>query len=142
MRMTSGTSEGPISNVNLRLSEIFNGILNEELLNEINKDIVKYEKRFKLLSSKLPVINYENSPWKTITTRGKKKKQEQMKNSNQHKNLENLNQNEIKEKLDENFYSKPLVNKPRGRPRKNLPTNALYLKRKKATIIFLLLKMK
>ena len=33
--------------------------------------------------------NYENSPWKTMTTRGKKKKQEQMKNSNQHKTLEN-----------------------------------------------------
>ena len=33
--------------------------------------------------------NYENSPWKTMITRGKKKKQEQMKNSNQHKNLEN-----------------------------------------------------
>ena len=58
----SETSEGPIPNVNLRLSEIFNGILNEELLNEINKDIVKYKNLFKLLSSKLPVINYENSP--------------------------------------------------------------------------------
>ena len=46
-----------------------------------------------------------------------------MKNSNQHKNLENLNQNEIQEKLDENISSKPLVKKPRGRPRKNLLTN-------------------
>ena len=58
-----------------------------------------------------------------MTTRGKEKKQEQMKNSNQHKNLENLNQNEIQEKLDENFSSKPLVKKSRGRPRKNLLTN-------------------
>ena len=91
----SETSEGPISNVNLSLSEIFNRILIEKLLNEINKDIVKYKNLFKLLSSKLPVINNENSPWKTMTTRGKKKKQEQMKISNQHKNLENLNQNEV-----------------------------------------------
>ena len=67
--------------------------------------------------------NYENSPWKTMTIREKKKKQEKMKNSNQHKNLENLNQNEIQEKLDGNFSSKPLVKKPRGRPRKNLLTN-------------------
>ena len=93
----SETTEGPIFDVNLWLSDIFNGILNEKLLNEINKDIVKYKNLFKLLSSKLPVINYENSPWKTMTTRGKKKKQEQMKNQNQHKNLENLNQNEIQE---------------------------------------------
>ena len=34
------TSEGPISYVNLKLSEIFNEIINEELFNEINKDIV------------------------------------------------------------------------------------------------------
>ena len=58
-----------------------------------------------------------------MTTRGKKKKQEQLKNSNQHKNLENLYQNEIQEKLDEHFSSKPLVKKPRGRLRKNLLTN-------------------
>ena len=83
----------------MRLSDIFNGILNEKLLNKINKDIVKYKNLLKLLSSKIPVINYENSPWKTMTTRGKKKKQEQTKNSNQHKNLEYLNQNEIQEKL-------------------------------------------
>ena len=119
----SETSEGPIFDVNFRLSNIFNGILNEKLLNEINKDIVKYKNLFKLLSSKLPVINYENLPWKTMTTRGKKKKQEEMKNSNQHKNVENIKQNETQEKLDENFSSKPLVKKPRGRPRKNLLTN-------------------
>ena len=35
-----------------------------------------------------------------MTTRRKKEKQEQMKNSNQHKNLENINQNEIQEKLE------------------------------------------
>ena len=69
----------------LRLSEIFNGILNEELFNEINKHIVKYKNLFKLLSSKLSVLNYENSLLKTMTTSGKKKKQEQMKNSKQHK---------------------------------------------------------
>ena len=34
-----------------------------------------------------------------------------------------MNQNETQEKLDENFSSKPLVRKPRGRPRKNLLTN-------------------
>ena len=89
----SETSEGPISNVNLRLSEIFNEIVNEELFNEINKDIIKFTNLFKLLSSKLPVMKYENLPWKTMTTRGKKKKQDQMKNLNQHKNLENLSRN-------------------------------------------------
>ena len=39
----SETSEGPIFDVNLRLSDIFNGILNEKLLNDINEDIVKYK---------------------------------------------------------------------------------------------------
>ena len=38
-------------------------------------------------------MKHKNLPWKTMTTRGKKKKQEQMKNSNQHKNLENLIRN-------------------------------------------------
>ena len=30
-------------------------------------------------------MKYKNSPWKTMITRGGKKKQEKMKNSNQHK---------------------------------------------------------
>ena len=51
--------------------------------------MVKYTNLFKLLSSKFPVMKYKNSPWKTMITGGKKKKQEQMKNLNQHKNLEN-----------------------------------------------------
>ena len=34
-----------------------------------------------------------------------------------------MNQNETQEKIDENFSSKPLVKKPRGRPRINLLTN-------------------
>ena len=36
-----------------------------------------------------------------------------------------MNRNETQEKLDENFSSKPLVKKPRGRPRKNLVKNFL-----------------
>ena len=80
----------------------------------MNKDIVKYKNLFKLLSSKLPVLNYGNSPLKTMTTRGKKKKQGQMKNSNQHKNLENLNRNTPVE---------PPIKRSRGRPRVNVRTD-------------------
>ena len=58
---------------------------------------------------------YENLSWKTITIRAQKRIE-------QHK-AKNLNRNETQEKLDENFSSKPLVKKPRGRPRKNLVTN-------------------
>ena len=58
---------------------------------------------------------YENSSWKTITTRAQKKIQQEK--------AKDLNQNEIQEKLDENFSSKPLEKKPRGRPRINLLTN-------------------
>ena len=60
-----------------------------------------------------------------MTTRGKKKKQEQMRNSNQHKNQENLNQHKIQENLDEKFSFQPLVKKPRGRPRKQIYENEL-----------------
>ena len=102
--------------MNPKFLETFNVSPNEELFNNICNNFPKYTSLLKLLASKLlfmtiiflsPILgkNYENSPWKTMTTRGKKKKQEQMKNSNQHKNLENLNQNEIQEKLDENFSS-------------------------------------
>ena len=49
-----------------------------------------------------------------MTTRGKKKKQEQMKNSNQHKNLENLNRNTPVETP---------IKGSRGRPRKNVRTD-------------------
>ena len=58
---------------------------------------------------------YENLSWKTITTRVQKKMQQEK--------AKYLNQNKIEEKLDENFSSKPLVKKPRGRPRINLLTN-------------------
>ena len=100
-----------------------NPIINDEKLKHLHEDD---DDTFMTSQEKLNLenaINYENSPWKTMTTRSKEKKQEQMKNSNQHKNLENINQNEIQEKLDEKFSSKPLVKKHRGRPRKNLLTN-------------------
>ena len=58
--------------------------------------------------------NYENSPWKAMTTRGKKKKQEQMKNSNQHKSLENLSPNKPFE---------PPIKSSRSGPRKNVLTD-------------------
>ena len=58
--------------------------------------------------------NYANSPWITLITRGENKKQEQMKNSNQHKNLENSSQNKPFE---------PLIKRSRGRPRKNVLTD-------------------
>ena len=43
---------------------------------------------------------------------------------NRARKSKNLNRNETQEKLDENFSSKPLVKKPRGRPRKDLVTNS------------------
>ena len=49
-----------------------------------------------------------------MTTRGRKKKQEQMKNSNQPKNLEISSQN---------IPFEPPIKRSRGRPRKNLLTN-------------------
>ena len=67
------------------------------------------------LSSPMFSKKYENLSWKTITTRAQKRiEQEKAKNSNR---------NEAQEKLDENFSSKPLLKKPRSRPRKNLLTN-------------------
>ena len=57
----------------------------------------------------------ENLSWKTITTRAQKRIEQEK--------AKNLNRNETQEKLDKNFSSKPLVKKPRGRPRKNLVTN-------------------
>ena len=71
----SEASEGPITNVISRLSEIFNKIGNEEVFNEINKDKVKYTNLFSLLSSELPVMQYKNSWRKTMITRDKNKKQ-------------------------------------------------------------------
>ena len=49
-----------------------------------------------------------------MITRDEKKKQEQMKNLNQHKNLENLGRNVIFE---------PPIKRSRGRPRKNVLTD-------------------
>ena len=65
----------------------------------------------------IPVFSkkYENLSWKTITTRAQKRIQQEK--------AKTLNQNEIQDKLDKNFSFKPLVKKPRGRPRKNLLTN-------------------
>ena len=58
--------------------------------------------------------NNESSPWKTMITRGKKRKQEQMKNSDQPKNLENSSQT---------IPFKPPIKRSRGRSRKNVLTN-------------------
>ena len=58
---------------------------------------------------------YENLSWKNITTRAQKRIQQEK--------AKNLIRNATQEKLDENFSSKPLVKKPRGKPRKNLLTN-------------------
>ena len=58
---------------------------------------------------------YENLSWKNITTRAQKKMQQEK--------AKDFIQNEIQEKLDENFSPKPLVKKPRSRPRINLLTN-------------------
>ena len=41
----------------------------------------------------------------------------------QQEKAKDFNQNEIQEKFYENFSSKPLLKKPRGRPRINLFTN-------------------
>ena len=59
-------------------------------------------------------MTYKNSPWKTMTTRGKKKKQEEMKNSNQHKNLE---------KLSRNIPFEPPIKRSRSRLKKNVLTD-------------------
>ena len=67
------------------------------------------------LSSLVFSKKYENLSHKTITTRAQNKKQQEKAND--------LNQDENKEKLDKHFSSQPLVNKPRGWPRKNLLTN-------------------
>ena len=67
------------------------------------------------LSSPMFSKKYENLSWKTITTRAQKIIQQEK--------AKNLNRNKTQEKLDENFSSTPLVEKPRGRPRKNLLTN-------------------
>ena len=68
-----------------------------------------------ILSSPILGKNYENSPSKTITTRGKKKKQEKVKNSNHYdKNLENLSRN-IPFELP--------IKRSRGMPRKNVLTD-------------------
>ena len=48
---------------------------------------------------------YENLSWKTITTRARKRIEQEK--------VKNLNRNETQEKLDENFSSKPLVRRPR-----------------------------
>ena len=84
------------------------------LFNEINKDIIKYTNLFKILSSKLSVMKYKNSPWKTMITKGEKKKQEKMKNLNQRKNLENLTRN---------IPFEPSIKRSRGRPRNNVFTD-------------------
>ena len=78
-------SQDPILNINPKFSETSNVSPNEELFNDIFKNFLKYTSLLKLLASKLllmtiilssPILgkNYENSPWKTMTIRGKNKK--------------------------------------------------------------------
>ena len=98
--MTSESPQDPILNINPKFLENFNVSPNEALFDNIYNNFLKYTSLLKLLASKLlfmtiillsPILgkNYENSPWKTMITRGKKNKQEQMKSPNQPKNLEN-----------------------------------------------------
>ena len=119
-------SEAQILNIDSKIPEFVQEFLREESFSEIGKNILKYTNLFKSPASRLifmtifslsPVFSkkYENLSWETITTRAQKRIQQEKAN--------NLNQNEIQEKLDENFSSKPLMKKPRGRPRKNLLTN-------------------
>ena len=95
-------------------------------LDHLNYTHLKYTNLFKNMASRLifmtifllcPIFSkkYENLSWKTITTRAQKRIQQEK--------AKNLKRNETQEKLDENFPSKPLVEKPRGRPRNNLLTN-------------------
>ena len=85
--MTNESSQDPILNINPKFLETFNVSPNKELFNNICNSFLKYTSLLKLLASKLlfmtiillsPILgkNYENSPWKIITIRGKKKKQE------------------------------------------------------------------
>ena len=112
-------------NINPKFSETCNVSTNEELFNEICNNFLKYISLLNILTSKLlfttiillsPVFgkNYENSPWKTMTTRGRKKKQEKIKNSNHHKSLENLSPNKTFE---------PPIKRSRGRARNNVLTD-------------------
>ena len=104
----SEISEVQILNINSKIPEFFQEFLSEESFFEIGKNISKYTNVFKNMASKLIFMTiflsslviskkYENSLWKTITTRAQKgTKQEKAKN---------LNQNDIEEKLKENFSS-------------------------------------
>ena len=70
--------------------EIFNKIVNEELFNDINRDILKYTNLFILRFLKIPLMKYKTSPWKTMITRiiWKNPKQE-IKGSKMAKSLNN-----------------------------------------------------
>ena len=109
-----------------KIPEFFLEFLSEEFISEIGKNILKNTNLFKNMASRLifmtlillsPMFSkkYENLSWKTITTRAQKRIEQEK--------AKNVNRNETQEKLDENFSTKPLVKKPRGRPRKNLVTN-------------------
>ena len=109
-----------------RIPEFLQEFLSEESFSEIGKNILKYTNLFKSMASRLifmtiflliPMFSkkYENLWWKTITARAQKRIEQEK--------AKNLNRNETQEKLDKNFSSKPLVKKPRGRPRKNIVTN-------------------
>ena len=104
-------------------SKYFNSIFAQDDTDDLSESsqdpILNINPKFMFMTIILlsPILgkNYENSPWKTVTTRGKKKKQEQMKNLNQHKSLENLSRNKPFE---------PPIKKLRGRPRKNVLTDS------------------
>ena len=119
-------SEALILNIDSKVPEFSQEFLSEESFSEIGKNIFKYTNLFENLASRLILMTiflsslvfskkYENLSWKTFTARAQKRVQKEK--------AINLNRNETQEKLDKTFSSKPLVKKPRGRPRKNLLTN-------------------
>ena len=118
--------EAQLLKIDSKIPEYFQELLCEELFSEIGKNILKYTDLLKNMASRLIFITifllspmfskkYKNLSWKTITTRAQKRIEQEK--------AKNLNRNETQEKLDENFSSKPLMKKPRGRPKKNLLTN-------------------
>ena len=103
-----------VKNYLVRLVRIF---LNTQIYSKISISISISRLIFWTIFLLSPVFSkiYENSSWKTITTRAQKRIQQEK--------AKNLNVNEPQEKVDEHFSFKSSVKKPRGRPRKNLVTN-------------------
>ena len=117
----SEISEAQILNIDSKIPEFFQDFLSEKSFSKIGKNIFKCTNVFKSLASRLifmaifslsPIFSkkYENLSWKTITTRAQKKKHQA--------EAKKLNPDKNEEKSDKNFSSKPLVKKPRGRPKK------------------------